>query len=45
MQPFVANGADGAPSVAGLFRRAVAAGYGEEDVAALVKVLRHTDGT
>jgi 3-hydroxyisobutyrate dehydrogenase-like beta-hydroxyacid dehydrogenase len=31
--------------VAGLFERAIAAGYGEEDVAALVKVFRHTDGT
>ncbi len=31
--------------VAGLFGRAIAAGYGEGDVAALVKVFRHADGT
>jgi 3-hydroxyisobutyrate dehydrogenase-like beta-hydroxyacid dehydrogenase len=31
--------------VAGLFGRAIAAGHGEKDVAALVKVFRHADGT
>ena len=30
--------------VAGLFERAIAAGHGEEDVAALVKVFRYADG-
>ncbi len=30
--------------VAGLFERAIAAGHGEGDVAALVKVFRHADG-
>ena len=30
--------------VAGLFGRAIAAGHGQEDVAALVKVFRHADG-
>jgi 3-hydroxyisobutyrate dehydrogenase-like beta-hydroxyacid dehydrogenase len=32
-------------AVSDLFERAIAAGHGEEDVAALVKVLRHADDT
>ena len=31
--------------VSDLFERAIAAGHGDEDVAALVKVLRHADDT
>ena len=31
--------------ISGMFKRAIAAGYGEEDVAALIKVLRDDSGT